>query len=817
MDNSLFAMSEPNKSDDAVLHPTTDADETVAAGAPLRREELEGDTIGRYKLLERIGEGGFGSVYVAEQKEPVKRLVALKITKLGMDTKQVIARFEAERQALALMDHPNIAKVLDAGATETGRPFFVMELVRGVKITEFCDQRKLSTRKRLGLFIQVCRAIEHAHQKGVIHRDIKPSNILVTLHDNVPVPKVIDFGIAKATQGTLTDKTVYTQFDQFVGTPAYMSPEQAEMNSLDIDTRSDLYSLGVLLYELLTSSTPFESKNLLERGFDEMRRIIREIEPLRPSLRLHSQKDSEKTNTASRHGTDSPKLINLVRGDLDWVVMKCLEKDRTRRYDTAGSLAADVQRFLDNEPVEARPPSKLYRFRKLVRRHRLVFASGSLVLLSLLAALGLTTSFVIKEKQQRDLAQTAARNADVDRAVAEAERDRAKAANIRAEASRSQAEIERQKAEVARQRAESALAQSEAAETRAEDARKEAETARQQAELALLQARADRAKAEVADLNAKNSQSQAATAERETDLALKQTVVAESRAVAEATKSEAAAKAAAVEASLRQQAETAAKIATADAALARNAISNILLRLNLLSPAEALKASAIFFAPGDENQLWAAQFLRQRASWHARHGDWQDAAADYSELLEMDPSDPDPYHALSLLLAQTRQWDAYARHCALITARFAGTTNPATAQLLAQSCLLAPAPGLDLTILANWARISADPLTLALVEYRQAHFSSAATLAAKAALQTPARAAQATALVALAQQQLEHPGAARPALTDNVQILQLPTLELGDIGLDWRDWIAAQVLVREASTQVQPPVAPPKLQMTNSQ
>jgi serine/threonine protein kinase len=271
---------------------------TVQSDGP--SDESQGQTLGRYKLLEKIGEGGFGVVYVAEQKEPVKRRVALKIIKLGMDTRQVVARFEAERQALALMDHPNIAKVLDAGATESGRPFFVMELVRGVKLTDYCDQNKLSTADRLELFIKICQAIQHAHQKGIIHRDIKPSNILVTLHDGVPVPKVIDFGIAKATQQELTDKTVYTQLQQFIGTPAYMSPEQAEMSGLDVDTRSDIYSLGVLLYELLTGSTPFDTKELIQSGVDEMRKIIREREPVRPSTRVTQQHAQAKSQIANR-------------------------------------------------------------------------------------------------------------------------------------------------------------------------------------------------------------------------------------------------------------------------------------------------------------------------------------------------------------------------------------------------------------------------------------------------------------------------------------------------------------------------------------
>jgi WD40 repeat protein/tRNA A-37 threonylcarbamoyl transferase component Bud32 len=352
--------------------------------------EKAGDQIGRYKLLQKLGEGGCGVVYMAEQEEPVRRRVALKVIKLGMDTKSVVARFEAERQALAMMDHSNIAKVLDAGASETGRPYFVMELVRGIKITEYCDKNNLSTRDRLDLFIQVCQAIQHAHQKGIIHRDIKPSNILVTLHDGVPVPKVIDFGIGKATEGRLTDSTLFTAFEQFIGTPAYMSPEQAEMSGLDIDTRSDIYSLGVLLYELLTGKTPFDAKELLASGLDEMRRTIREKEPARPSTRLSTMLEGELTFTAKQRQSDAPKLIHLLRGDLDWIVMKALEKYRTRRYETANGLAADLKRHLQNEPVVARPPSTAYRFQKLMRRNKLAFAAAAAIAVILI--LGIVTS-----------------------------------------------------------------------------------------------------------------------------------------------------------------------------------------------------------------------------------------------------------------------------------------------------------------------------------------------------------------------------------------------------------------------------------------
>lgn len=370
--------------------------------------EKLGDRVGRYKLLQQIGEGGWGVVYMAEQEQPVRRMVALKVVKPGMDTKNVIARFEAERQALALMEHPNIAKVLDAGATETGRPYFVMELVRGIKITEYCDQHSLSTTDRLELFIQVCHAVQHAHQKGIIHRDLKPSNILVTAgEDGAPLPKVIDFGIAKATSGQrLTDKTVFTAFEMLIGTPAYMSPEQAAMTNVDVDTRTDIYSLGVLLYELLTGTTPFDTTELLKAGLDEVRRAITLQEPVRPSTRLSSMLDADLIAIAERRRIEAPKLIRAVRGDLDWIVIKALEKDRTRRYETANGLALDVKRSLANETISARPPSTFYKIQKTVLRNKLLFGAVGIVVTLLVGSLVVVSNSLRRERQVRLRAQT---------------------------------------------------------------------------------------------------------------------------------------------------------------------------------------------------------------------------------------------------------------------------------------------------------------------------------------------------------------------------------------------------------------------------
>jgi serine/threonine protein kinase len=409
---------------DRFLEPPTGPMERVTPGAgPMEMPKA----IGPYKLLQVIGEGGFGVVYMAEQEKPVRRRVALKVIRLGMDTKHVLARFEAERQALAMMDHPNIARVLDAGATEAGRPYFVMELVRGVPITEYCDHEKLGTRARLELFIAVCRAVQHAHQKGIIHRDIKPSNVMVTLHDGAPVPKVIDFGIAKATNARLTERTLFTEFHQFIGTPEYMSPEQAEMSGLDIDTRSDIYSLGVLLYELLAGVTPLDGAKLRSEGWVGMQRLIRDFEPIRPSVRLSAE--SEVTTAAARNrGVGIAELKRSLVGDLDWIAMRALEKDRSRRYETASAFAADIERYLRNEPIEARPPSVAYRARKFIRRNSGAVAVASIIAIGLVVS---ATGFGVLFARERAASVRAAGAEANERS----QRERAQASLARAEES----------------------------------------------------------------------------------------------------------------------------------------------------------------------------------------------------------------------------------------------------------------------------------------------------------------------------------------------------------------------------------------------
>jgi serine/threonine protein kinase len=398
--------------------------EGIQPGAATPPTEGPGTLIGSYKLLQQIGEGGMGTVWMAEQQQPVRRLVALKVIKPGMDSAQVVARFEAERQALALMDHHNIARVFDGGATEGGRPYFVMELVKGVPIGRYCDEQRLTPRERLELFVPVCQAVQHAHQKGVIHRDLKPSNVLVAPYDGRPVPKVIDFGVAKATGQRLTEQTLFTAFGSVVGTLEYMSPEQAELNNQDIDTRSDIYSLGVLLYELLTGTTPLDQERLKKAGFLEVLRIIREEEPPRPSLRLSTSR--ELLPASARRQAGPAELAKVVRGELDWIVMKALDKDRARRYETARDLARDLERYLRDEPVEACPPSVAFRLRKAVRRHKKALATAATIVVLLVLGVAVSAYLAVRATQAEGEALEQ-RNA-ADRARAEAEVQAARAA-----------------------------------------------------------------------------------------------------------------------------------------------------------------------------------------------------------------------------------------------------------------------------------------------------------------------------------------------------------------------------------------------------
>ena len=423
--------SESERSSQNTENPTrvfsarnTDAETAM----PLAGNNPGSRRVGPYKLLQLIGEGGMGSVWMAEQQEPVKRRVALKLIKTGTASKEVIARFEAERQALAMMDHQNIAKVLGGGTDDDGAPFFVMELVKGTPLTNYCDDNRLSIERRLELFVSVCHAIQHAHQKGIIHRDLKPSNVLVTLYDGKPVAKVIDFGLAKALDHThrLTDKTMFTEFGKIVGTVQYMSPEQAETNGLDVDTRTDVYSLGVMLYELLTGTTPLDKETVGSNALLQVLEIIREKEPARPSSRLSSSGDA--LSGISDYRQIAPhKLKQILRGELDWIVMKALEKDRTRRYQTANDLADDITNYLTGDPVEARPPSASYKISKFIRKNKGLVAAATTILLLLLAGIAGTTAGFFQANKERNAAVAAKEKADLKTAEAERERDRANA------------------------------------------------------------------------------------------------------------------------------------------------------------------------------------------------------------------------------------------------------------------------------------------------------------------------------------------------------------------------------------------------------
>lgn len=757
--------------------------------------QKEGDFIGPYKLLEKLGEGGFGVVYVAEQREPVRRRVALKIVKLGMDTRQVVARFEAERQALALMDHPNIAKVLDAGAMESGRPYFVMELVRGVKITEFCDKAKLPTRQRLELFAQVCQAVQHAHQKGIIHRDLKPSNILVTLHDGVPVPKVIDFGIAKATQGQLTDKTIYTRFEHFIGTPAYMSPEQAEMSGLDVDTRSDIYSLGVLLYELLTGRTPFDQDQLLHRGLDEMRRMIREQEAPRPSTILSTMTEADITTAAAARQLEPPKLIHAIRDDLDWIVMRCLEKERARRYESASGLAMDIQRHLAGEPVLACPPSAAYRFRKLAHRNKGIFAAISAVA----AALILGT---IVSTWQAFRATEAEQNAEQEEAKA---KQSERLARIEAAKNQLTGDVLGNTFLVLAQglyRSGSGPA---------------------------LNYLLDRAEGQLENDSKLNpgifrpgglwfQGHEALDHPRLADEPEAQAYVFSHLSriylqIAEYKKAEA----------MQQKALALWKKAPgnhgpeiADSLLT---LAEIFLRRNDLPGAETNYQEALKQDP----KVWErnANHLGLRGSILAQHSHWKDAAIYISQGVEMEPEEQWGWYILAPVLIQSGDISQYKTNCSIMLQRFAKTTDPAIANRTAMACLLLPSAltADDFAIAVKLADFAATQpnhwrlMTKALAEYRQGHLTQAIALTDReqkeypltspSASQAPS-AADTQFIAAMSESRLNHLQAARAALARGVQIVQSGFPPQEDLGAEWwHDKVMSYILMREAQATVE--------------
>jgi len=845
--------------------------ENAAPGCPgpdvpsVSLKEKTGDRIGRYKLLQQIGEGGCGIVYMAEQEEPVRRRVALKIIKLGMDTASVIARFEAERQALALMDHPHIAKVLDAGATDTGRPYFVMELVRGIKITDYCDEKKLPTRERLALFVSVCQAVQHAHQKGIIHRDLKPSNILVTVNDGVAVPKVIDFGIAKATGGQqLTDKTLFTAFEQFIGTPAYMSPEQAIMTSLDVDTRSDIYALGVLLYELLTGRTPFDAERLLAAGLDEMRRTIRETEPDRPSTRLSTLPGAELSTTAQRRGLDAPKLVSELRGDLDWIVMKSLEKDRARRYETANGLAMDVQRHLNNEPVSACPPSTLYRLRKTVRRHRLVFAAGAIVVVALATGLGLSTWMlkraVAAEKAERKLREEAElRELKLTALQARFQNDNKTAAKtMRTILERQRRILGNDAKEVGDSLVElSVFLQAEHDYAEAEQALNQAvDLFRKQGsrgalgsalgQLASLLVRQDK-KAQAEDRfreaiqlyrDKDDRRALAGTLNNLGALIGDQGRYAEAESLFRegyeiqrklfgdghpevANSAENLLHAAYNLGNMMEVEDLTRTIvgpninAQAKLKAALDEIAERLLQDYGYNRAEKLLSDLLSQAPNN----W--DLLSSRGAFRAMHGHWRSAYEDYVRLVELKPDNAFDWDKLARILYTMGEADEYRAVCRKAMARFADSSETPYHQI-ARVSLLVRWPDSDLEILGRMADRSVVPYstnyaktsyftTKALADYRRGRFAPAADLADKVlssgfASHVPALEVEVRSILALARHRLNEPELARSALTKAKAVADknLALLPKGELGGRWHDWIIAQAVLREATDLIEP-------------
>jgi serine/threonine protein kinase/tetratricopeptide (TPR) repeat protein len=738
--------------------------------------ERAGSIIGRYKLLALIGEGAFGAVWMAEQEEPVRRRVALKVIKPGMDTKQVLARFEAERQALAMMDHPSIARVLDGGATDSGRPYFVMELVRGTRITEYCDANKLPTRERLLLFIQVCQAVQHAHQKGIIHRDLKPSNILVTEVDGAPVPKVIDFGVAKATQARLTERTLFTGLHQMIGTPAYMSPEQAGLGALDMDTRSDIYALGVLLYELLTGQTPLATEKFEKAGLDEIFRLIREQEAPKPSTRLTELTGEQLTAVAERHQAEPLKLNRLLAGDLDWIVMKALEKDRRRRYETANGLASDLLRHLHNEPVTARPPSNLYRLQRAWRRNKAAFAASAAVVAALLAGFVVSTLLFLKEKEARQRASAAEAT----------QRQFARQALVEAEKNRLSSEV------MGKTFLELARAIYYSGTGKPLKSMFDQATAR--LENGSL---ADKPEAQAFVLSSMG------TAYLQLD---------------EFDKAE----------GMQRQSLALRRKALGDSS-PEVADSLILLAEVLLRRGDAAGAESNYQAAARiDSRVWErnAEHLSLRGGFLAQHARWNEAADDFARAVAADASDYWNSYVLTPLLIQAGKIGHYQAHCKEMLAQFGNTTNPRIAEGTAKSCLLLPsAVGPDDLLLA--ARVAGNAVTLSkegdwthwrlmtkgLADYRQGRFTNALAMmgrSQKALTQESDGAADACEadtwfISAMARRQLKQPAEARADLNRGLELVQtkLPKLDGGDLGDQWFDFLTTCILMREAKATVE--------------